>query len=66
MHKTFTYLKHKRTDKIIDFLENEIHSLDTLKSINSKMNIHTLLNSYSNSIFTLSDELGDDNSIILN
>ena len=63
----FTYLQEKKQEKIVDFLDKEIESLDYLISLNStsKVSANKVLNNYSKSLFIISNEEESD-AIILN
>ena len=68
MDINFTYLKEKKRDKILDFLEKEINDLSYLVSLqsNSTKNSNKIFTDYTDSLFVVSDDDNDGDVLILN
>ena len=68
MNMDFTYLKENKRDKLVDFLDKEIDSLNYLISCRStlKRPLNNIFMDYSRSIFVISDAPDDNDALMLN
>ena len=64
----FTYLKENKCDKVVDFLDKEIDNLSYLIACKSKLNQQSnkILENYSKSLFIISNDPDDIDTLMLN
>ena len=68
MNKDFTFLKDSKSDKIINFLDQEIDNLNYLLSCKStqKKDTNKIFKDYSRAIFVTNNDSNDIEDLILN
>ena len=64
----FTYLKKNKCDTVVDFLDKEIDNLSYLISCKSKLNQQSnkILEDYSKSLFIISNDSDEIDTLMLN
>ena len=62
----FTYLKENKKKEIISFLDKEIKLIDYMIDLDSDLSFKNNLIGFSNSVFIVSEDEKDDDSLILN